>query len=67
MSGRLFYRGGYCFEQNILLAAALRALGYDLYTAAGRVVSWDQIVPGSTEVRLHEGKKIKFGGISTLG
>ena len=50
----IFCRGGYCFEQNILLAAALRTLGYDFYTAAGRVVVWDQIIPGSTQVRLYK-------------
>lgn len=33
------YRGGYCFEQNALMAAALRAAGYDLYTSAARVVA----------------------------
>jgi len=32
-------RGGYCFEQNALMAAALRAAGYDLYTSAARVVA----------------------------
>lgn len=30
-------RGGYCFEQNTLLAAALRALGYRVTTLAARV------------------------------
>jgi N-hydroxyarylamine O-acetyltransferase len=30
-------RGGYCFEQNTLLAAALRALGYPVTTLAARV------------------------------
>lgn len=31
-------RGGYCFETNGLLAHALRASGFLLYTAAARVV-----------------------------
>ncbi|KAL0050534.1 hypothetical protein WJX82_001797 [Trebouxia sp. C0006] len=31
-------RGGCCFEQNTLFAAVLRSLGYDVYTAAARVV-----------------------------
>jgi N-hydroxyarylamine O-acetyltransferase len=31
-------RGGYCFEQNTLLAAALRALGFSLVTLVARVV-----------------------------
>ena len=48
------YRGGYCFETNLLLAAALRTLGFDFYTCAGRVVVWDKIVPGSTHVRRFE-------------
>lgn len=30
-------RGGYCFEQNTLLAAALRALGYGVTTLTARV------------------------------
>ena len=30
-------RGGYCFEQNQLLAAALRALGFPVTTIAGRI------------------------------
>jgi N-hydroxyarylamine O-acetyltransferase len=31
-------RGGYCFEQNTLLEAALRALGFSLVTLVARVV-----------------------------
>lgn len=31
-------RGGYCFEQNLLLAGALTALGYDAEVLAARVV-----------------------------
>lgn len=31
-------RGGYCFEQNILLRAGLRALGFDVTSLAGRAV-----------------------------
>ncbi|HET8698137.1 MAG TPA: arylamine N-acetyltransferase [Gammaproteobacteria bacterium] len=31
-------RGGYCFEQNLLLAHALRALGFTVTYLAGRVV-----------------------------
>lgn len=30
-------RGGYCFEHNLLFAAVLRALGFELQTLAGRV------------------------------
>lgn len=31
-------RGGYCFEQNAVFIAALRALGFDVYDGAARVV-----------------------------
>ena len=31
-------RGGWCFEQNLLLGEALRALGFDVTELAGRVV-----------------------------
>ena len=34
----LLCRGGYCFETNMLLAQALKYAGFELYTAAGRVV-----------------------------
>lgn len=39
-------RGGYCFEQNTLFAAALRALGYDVTPLAARV-RWniDESIP----------------------
>ena len=30
-------RGGYCFEQNLLLCTALRALGFQVTTLAGRI------------------------------
>jgi N-hydroxyarylamine O-acetyltransferase len=30
-------RGGYCFEQNTLFAAALRALGFRIHTLEARV------------------------------
>ena len=32
------FRGGYCFELNGLLAAALRTMGFNLYTAFARVI-----------------------------
>jgi N-hydroxyarylamine O-acetyltransferase len=31
-------RGGYCFEQNLLLAGALTALGFEAHVLAGRVL-----------------------------
>lgn len=34
-------RGGYCFEQNGLFAAALRAIGFDVQTLIARVL-WNQ-------------------------
>jgi N-hydroxyarylamine O-acetyltransferase len=64
-------RGGYCFEQNGLFLAALRALGFDAIGLQARVV-WQG--PGLTprthmliRVRLPEGDHIAdvgFGGMS---
>ncbi len=34
-------RGGYCFEQNLLFAAALRAIGFDVHGLIARVL-WNQ-------------------------
>ena len=34
-------RGGYCFEQNLLLGEALRAIGFDVTNLAARVL-WNQ-------------------------
>jgi len=31
------HRGGYCMEQNLVFAALLKSLGFDLYTIGGRV------------------------------
>ena len=44
-------QGGYCFEQNLLLAAALKQLGYEveLLLARARVGAW----PGPTRPRTH--------------
>lgn len=42
-------RGGYCFEQNTLLAAALRSLGFRVTTLSARV-RWQ--VPPETETAL---------------
>ena len=44
-------RGGYCFEQNTLLAAALRALGFSLVTLAAPVVRGTP--EGSATARAH--------------
>ncbi|HSM12754.1 MAG TPA: arylamine N-acetyltransferase, partial [Thermoanaerobaculia bacterium] len=67
-------RGGYCFEQNTLFAAVLRALGFELDTLEARVLP-----PGATStlprthmtlrVRLAEGDHLAdvgFGGDGPL-
>jgi N-hydroxyarylamine O-acetyltransferase len=56
-------RGGYCFEQNGLLAAALRAIGFRVETLEARVRP-----PGSTAVlpRTHMVLAVEAGGRSWL-
>lgn len=44
-------RGGYCYEHNLLLGAALRALGFTVDNLAARV-HWN-IAPGVTRPRTH--------------
>ncbi|MGW1226897.1 arylamine N-acetyltransferase family protein [Streptomyces sp. NPDC001478] len=44
-------RGGYCYEQNTLFAAALRALGFGVRLLAGRVVLGAR--PGDVRPRTH--------------
>ncbi|SDP19290.1 N-hydroxyarylamine O-acetyltransferase [Filomicrobium insigne] len=44
-------RGGYCFEQNTLLASVLKALGYKVRGLAARVL-WNQ-PPGTVVERSH--------------
>lgn len=44
-------RGGYCYEQNLLLGAALRGLGFTVDNLAARV-HWN-IAPGVTRPRTH--------------
>jgi N-hydroxyarylamine O-acetyltransferase len=67
-------RGGYCFEQNLLFAAALRALGFEVACLAARV-GWnrpkDAPPPPRTHTLLHvaldEGPFIAdvgFGGMT---
>lgn len=69
-------RGGWCFEQNLLLGEALRALGFDVTDLAGRVV-WnrppDAVVPRTHRllwIRL-EGRDwladVGFGGQTLTG
>ena len=66
-------RGGWCFEQNILFAHVLEAIGFDVTRLAARVrwnVAPDRITPRShmlLRVRLPEGDYIAdvgFGGLT---
>lgn len=54
-------RGGYCFEQNSLFAAALRALGYRVHTLEARVRP-----PGTTAIlpRTHMLLQVEIAGRS---
>jgi N-hydroxyarylamine O-acetyltransferase len=45
-------RGGYCYEQNLLLMHALNALGFNAKGLAARVL-WNAAVPNSTPPRTH--------------
>lgn len=45
-------RGGYCYEQNLLLMHALTALGFAVKGLAARVL-WNAAVTGSTPPRSH--------------
>jgi N-hydroxyarylamine O-acetyltransferase len=69
-------RGGWCFEQNLLLAHVLREIGFDLTTLAARV-RWnappEALRPRShmlLQIRLPEGEHIAdvgFGGLTLSG
>jgi N-hydroxyarylamine O-acetyltransferase len=52
-------QGGYCFEQNLLLAAALEQLGYevDLLLARARIGAW----PGPIRPRTHLALGVRDG------
>jgi N-hydroxyarylamine O-acetyltransferase len=56
-------RGGYCFEQNLLLAAVLRALGFSVRQLAARVL-WrqpeDAITPRSHMLLLVDAGREKY-------
>lgn len=56
-------RGGYCFEQNTLFAAALRSLGFEVTTLEARVRP-----PGATALlpRTHMTLRVKVGSRSWL-
>ncbi|HWL63269.1 MAG TPA: arylamine N-acetyltransferase [Steroidobacteraceae bacterium] len=69
-------RGGWCFEQNLLLGEALRALGFDVTDLAGRVVwgrSADAVAPRTHRlllVRVEGGEwlaDVGFGGQMLAG
>jgi N-hydroxyarylamine O-acetyltransferase len=53
-------RGGWCFEQNLLLGEALRALGFDVTDLAGRVL-WNR-APGAVPPRTHRALLVRIDG-----
>jgi N-hydroxyarylamine O-acetyltransferase len=53
-------RGGWCFEQNLLLGAALRAMGFDVTDLAGRVL-WGRSVDAVTP-RTHRALRVRLAG-----
>lgn len=57
-------RGGYCFEQNLLLASAMRALGADVRTHLARVRYGAP--PGSVRPRSHLVLEVRAGGSHLL-
>jgi N-hydroxyarylamine O-acetyltransferase len=57
-------RGGYCFEQNLLLAGALRALGIDVELHLARVLLAAE--PGVLRPRSHLALKVLVGGRALL-
>ncbi|WLQ35949.1 arylamine N-acetyltransferase [Streptomyces castrisilvae] len=56
-------RGGYCYEQNTLLAAALRALGFEVTLLAARVVLG--AAPGDIRPRTHMLMEVRVPGEPT--
>jgi N-hydroxyarylamine O-acetyltransferase len=57
-------RGGYCFEQNLLLGEALRAIGFEVTNLAARVL-WDQ-PEGAITARSHMLLRVELEGCSWL-
>lgn len=57
-------RGGWCFEQNLLLGAALRLLGFEVTDLAARVV-WNQAGDAITP-RTHRLLLVRLGGAQWL-
>ena len=58
-------RGGYCYEQNILLSHALQALGYSVTGLAARVL-WNSAVAGAVPPRTHMLLRVVLDGQSWL-
>ena len=54
-------RGGYCYEQNILLSHALQALGYTVAGLAARVL-WNAAVAGAVPPRTHMLLRVDLDG-----
>jgi N-hydroxyarylamine O-acetyltransferase len=52
-------RGGWCFEQNLLLGEALRALGFEVTDLAGRVL-WGR-APDAVTPRTHRLLRVRAG------
>jgi N-hydroxyarylamine O-acetyltransferase len=57
-------RGGYCFEQNLLLATAMRALGAEVKLHLGRVLFAAE--PGVLRARTHLVLQVRHEGRSLL-
>lgn len=57
-------RGGWCFEQNLLLGEGLRALGFDVTDLAGRVL-WGRGVEAVTP-RTHRALLVRIDGCDWL-
>ncbi|HEY0223749.1 MAG TPA: arylamine N-acetyltransferase [Pseudolabrys sp.] len=53
-------RGGYCYEQNLLFAHVLRAIGFNVTELAGRVL-WN-VPPGRSTPRVHMLLLVDIGG-----
>ena len=54
-------RGGYCYEQNILLMHALQALGFSVTGLAARVL-WNAAVAGAVPPRTHMLLRVDLDG-----
>jgi N-hydroxyarylamine O-acetyltransferase len=54
-------RGGYCYEQNLLLSHALQSLGYSVAGLAARVL-WNAAVAGAVPPRTHMLLRVDLDG-----